>query len=219
MQYKPRYRNVVLTALALLLASSGFAFDFSHLVLKTASNALANDTRRLVESEVGKTSTTVPAVGSIEVAFSPNEGAEQLVIKAIESAQFDIHLMAYSFTSAPVTKALLSARHRGVNIKMVVDHKNNVSQDQSGKARAALSALATAGVDVRTISTYSISHDKIIQIDGRHIQLGSFNYSSAAATRNSENVMVVWDNPALAKAYLAHFERNYRQSVAYEPRY
>ena len=161
----------------------------------------------------------VPAAGSLEVAFSPNEGGEALITKVIDSARSEIKVMAYSFTSAPVTRALLDAKKRGVSVVLVVDHKNNISQDSSGKARAALSALATAGCDVRTISAYPIAHDKVLIVDREHVELGSFNYSQAAAKKNSENVLVNWSNPKLALVYLQHFERNYRQSQRYEARY
>jgi phosphatidylserine/phosphatidylglycerophosphate/cardiolipin synthase-like enzyme len=160
----------------------------------------------------------VGAAGRLEVAFSPNAGSEALVLKVIDSAQQELRVLAYSFTSIPVTKALLAARKRGVDIKIVVDEKNNLS-DEANKARAALSSLSGAGIDVRTISAYPIHHDKVIVADRRTVQLGSFNYSAAAASRNSENVLVNWENPELAKQYLRHFERNYVQSVAYRLRY
>lgn len=219
MLHKTANRNLVLVALTLLMASVSFAFDIPHPVLKAAGQELSKESRELAEQSFGNASTTVPTTGTIEVAFSPNEGAEELVIKVIQSAKTDIYLLAYSFTSAPITQALLAARKRGVSIKMVVDDKSNIAQDTSAKARAALSALTTAGVDVRTISAYAIHHDKVIVIDGRTTELGSFNFSASAANRNSENVLVMWDNPALAKAYLTHFERNYRQSAPFELRY
>jgi phosphatidylserine/phosphatidylglycerophosphate/cardiolipin synthase-like enzyme len=161
----------------------------------------------------------VPATGSIEVAFSPNEGAEGLAIKTINSAHRDIRMLAYSFTSAPVVQALLDAKQRGVTIKLVADEKSNVSEDRSGKARAALSALVNAGVDVRTIHVYPIHHDKVIIVDANTVELGSFNYSDAAAHKNSENVFVNWNNPQLARVYLDHFSRNYGQSIPYVTRY
>lgn len=162
---------------------------------------------------------TIPASGQIEVAFSPNEGSEALVIKVIDSAKKEVLLLAYSFTSTPVTEALLSARKRGVTVHIIVDEKNNVQDDQSGKSRAALSALKNAGINVRIISAYPIHHDKVIIADRQTVELGSFNYSSAAAHKNSENVLVNWNNPDLASIYLKHFERNYRQSFAYVDRY
>jgi phosphatidylserine/phosphatidylglycerophosphate/cardiolipin synthase-like enzyme len=161
----------------------------------------------------------MPAAGTIEVAFSPDEGSEALVLKVIDSAKSEIRILSYSFTSAPVTAALLRAKKRGVDVRLVADHKNNVSSDSGGKARAALSALANAGVDVRTISIYPIHHDKVIVVDRQTVELGSFNYSDAAAHKNSENVLVNWGNPRLAEVYIGHFERNYRQARPFELQY
>ena len=161
----------------------------------------------------------VPAQGQVEVAFSPNEGSEALVVKAINSAQKEILVMAYSFTSAPITRSLLNAQRRGAQVHMVVDYKDNVLEDRSGKSRAALSTLVTAGADVRTIALYPIAHDKVVIVDRNTVELGSFNYSAAAASKNSENVLVNWNNPQLAEVYLKHFERNYGQSQVFRVGY
>jgi phosphatidylserine/phosphatidylglycerophosphate/cardiolipin synthase-like enzyme len=161
----------------------------------------------------------VPAAGTVEVAFSPDEGSEHLVLKVIASAHREIRMLSYSFTSAPVARALLAAKKRGVDIRIVADQKNNTSEDRSGKARAALSLLAEAGADVRLINVYAIHHDKVVIVDGETVELGSFNYSDAAAHRNSENVLVNWKNPQLARVYLEHFARNYRQATPYQQQY
>ncbi len=161
----------------------------------------------------------VPAAGTVEVAFSPDEGSENLVLKVIGSARREIRVLSYSFTSAPIARALLEAKKRGVDIRIVADQKNNTSEDRSGKARAALSLLSEAGADVRLINVYPIHHDKVLIVDGETVELGSFNYSDAAAHRNSENVLVNWKNPQLAKVYLEHFARNYRQATPYQRPY
>ena len=44
-------------------------------------------------------------------------------------------------------------------------------------------------------------HNKFMVVDGDAVQTGSFNYTTSAATRNAENVLVVQDSPELAKAY------------------
>jgi phosphatidylserine/phosphatidylglycerophosphate/cardiolipin synthase-like enzyme len=175
---------------------------------------------------------SIPAAGTIEVAFSPNEGSEHLVVKVIDSARCEVRVLAYSFTSAPVTEALVRARHRTaagdcpsdergrpIDVRVVADAKENISQDRSGKARAALGALPAAGADVRTISVYPIHHDKVVIADGQTVELGSFNYSAAAAHSNSENVMVNWGNPKLASVYLEHFARNYAQAQPFTAAY
>jgi phosphatidylserine/phosphatidylglycerophosphate/cardiolipin synthase-like enzyme len=71
--------------------------------------------------------------------------------------------------------------------------------------------LANAGIPVRTVSVYPIHHDKVIVSDGRSVETGSFNYTAAAEKSNSENVLVVWNNPQLASTYLQHWERNWNQ--------
>jgi phosphatidylserine/phosphatidylglycerophosphate/cardiolipin synthase-like enzyme len=182
-------------------------------------NKIVKEIERYESNTDSSNSFSVPARGKLEVAFSPNEGSEHLVIKAIDSATKELLMLSYSFTSAPVTEAMIRAVHRGVTVRMVADSKNNTSEDKSGKSRAALSALKNAGVDVRIISVYPIHHDKVAIIDRQTVELGSFNYSAAAAHKNSENVLVNWDNPELAVVYLKHFERNYRQSEAFSTQY
>jgi|JI9StandDraft_1071089.scaffolds.fasta_scaffold21182_2 phosphatidylserine/phosphatidylglycerophosphate/cardiolipin synthase-like enzyme len=168
---------------------------------------------------LGDRSSSVQHSGTIEYAFSPHEGAEKLVLKVIGSARSEIRMMTYSLTSAPVVEALIAARRRGVDVAIVSDYKNNVADDKSGKARAALSALVNAGCRVRTISIYPIHHDKVIVADRETVETGSFNYSDAAANKNSENVMVVWRNTELAKGYLEHWNSRFSRGDDYQTRY
>ena len=80
-------------------------------------------------------------------------------------------------------------------------------------------ALVNAGAGVRTISIFPIHYDKVSIVDQETVELGSYNYSAAAASRNSENVLVNWGNPKLAQVYLRHFEGNWRQAVQYQTPY
>lgn len=159
-------------------------------------------------------------VGStVEVGFSPEGTAEDLVLKVIDSAQHDIKLAGYSFTSAKVVRGLLNARRRGVAVALVVDEKNNIGGDSSGKARSALSALLSAGSAVRLNGSYAIHHDKYILVDAKHVETGSYNYSAAAANRNSENVLVIWNNKELASRYLNHWQVRFDEAREYKLAY
>ena len=68
---------------------------------------------------------------------------------------------------------------------------------------------------MRTTSAFAIHHDKVLVVDSKTVQTGSFNYSAAAQSANSENVLVLWDNLRLAQMYLSHFERNQRRAVKF----
>lgn len=148
----------------------------------------------------------------IDVAFSPEAGAEALVLKVMDSAQRSLRLAGYSFTSPAVVRALVNARKRGVDVKVLLDDRGN-----RGKASiAAMNLIAGADIPIRVISSYAIHHDKYIVVDGRHTETGSFNYSQAAARSNSENVLVVWNDERVASSYLAHWDSRWAQGVAVE---
>jgi len=99
------------------------------------------------------------ATPDLEAAFSPDGGAERLVLRTIYGAQQSVRVMAYSFTAAPVVKALLDAKRRGVDVAVTVDYRSNVDEDRSGKAAAALRALVYAGIPVRVVRAYAMQHD------------------------------------------------------------
>jgi phosphatidylserine/phosphatidylglycerophosphate/cardiolipin synthase-like enzyme len=159
--------------------------------------------------------TTAPATGQIESAFSPDAGAEDLVLKVIHASNKSIRLAAYSFTSPIVAKALLMAKKRGVDVRVLVDEKANLKKANL----AALNLLVNGNIPTRTISTYAIHHDKYIVSDERHVQNGSFNYSQAAANSNSENVLVIWNNPVLATSFQDHWQSRWSEGRNFRPAY
>ncbi|EAP7307817.1 phospholipase D family protein [Salmonella enterica] len=155
---------------------------------------------------------------SIETGFSPEGTALQLVLKTIETSQQEIRLMGYSFTSPEVVSALVSAKRRGVDVRVVLDWKANTGKSNNA-SRAAMNLLAGVGIPVRTVSAYKILHDKVIVSDGRHTEVGSFNFSRAADRSNSENVLVVWDDPVTAQKYLNHWTSRWSQGTDWKQTY
>jgi phosphatidylserine/phosphatidylglycerophosphate/cardiolipin synthase-like enzyme len=172
---------------------------------------LVDELSRVIQSRTD----TAPASSQIEAGYSPEGSAERLVLKVIHASRKSIRLAAYSFTSPKVVRALTDAVKRGVDVRVVVDEKGNTSK--SGVA--ALNLLVNAGIPVRTNGEYAIHHDKYIVSDGLHVQTGSFNYSQAAAGSNSENVLVVWHNAALAASYLGHWQSRFDEGKSYRSRY
>lgn len=197
-----------------------YKFILASLVMSALmASAHAFNLESLADRLEGSHSATAPSTGEIEVSFSPDEGSEALVLKVINSSKQSLRVMAYSFTSRPVVEALLAAKRRGVDVRVVVDHKSNISEDRSGKAKAALNLLVNTGIPTRTISLYPIFHDKTIVADGQTVETGSFNYSYAAAHRNSENVLVLWNNKKIAAAYLEHWQSRFNEGVDYRSSY
>ncbi len=67
--------------------------------------------------------------------------------------------MGYSFTSPEVAGALVRAKQRGLDVKVVLDWKANTGR-QNKASLAAMNLLVNAGIPVRTVSQYKIMHDK-----------------------------------------------------------
>ena len=160
-----------------------------------------------------KTAIKINQRASFDTGFSPNQGSLPLVIKAINSAQKSIHVAAYSFTSKPIAEALLAAKRRGVDVKVVADQKSN-----SGKY-SATTYLINNNVPVKLDDNYPIFHHKFIVIDGKTLETGSFNYSEAAASKNAENVLVLWNVPQIAASYDQEWSQLWNEATLIKPNY
>lgn len=160
----------------------------------------------------------VATAAVIETGFSPEGSALPLVLKTITTAQKEVRVMGYSFTSPEVARSLINARKRGVDVKVVLDHQANAGK-QNKASRAAMNLLVGAGIPVRTVSTFKILHDKVIVADMRNTQLGSYNYTRAAEKSNSENVLVVWDDSVVAQRYLQHWQSRWNKGTDWRSSY
>ena len=53
--------------------------------------------------------------------FSPNGGCTQAVVDQLNGAKKQVLVQAYSFTSAPIARALVDAKHRSVDVQVILD--------------------------------------------------------------------------------------------------
>jgi phosphatidylserine/phosphatidylglycerophosphate/cardiolipin synthase-like enzyme len=155
----------------------------------------------------------------IEAGFSPEGSAQKLVLRTIDAATSSIRVAAYVFTNPDVTRALVAAKQRGVDVAVIADHRSNLEEARSTAGRHALTLLAKAGIPTRTVKAYPIHHDKFMVVDGMAVETGSFNFTAAAAKSNSENALVVWNDPALAETYLSHWQSRWDQGQAFKAKY
>lgn len=133
-----------------------------------------------------------------EVCFSPNGGCADKIIDNISKAKRQILVQAYSFTSAPIAKALAEARQRGVYIGIILD------KGQINAKHSAITFFKNNNIIVNIDYKPSIAHNKIIIIDSETVITGSFNFTKAAEKNNTENVIIIKDDN-LAKKYIANY--------------
>nr|WP_263444478.1 phospholipase D-like domain-containing protein [Klebsiella oxytoca] len=72
-------------------------------------------------------------------------------------------------------------------------------------------------IAVRLNDRYAIMHNQVMIADYHHVKTGSFNYSATANKSNAENVLVIRDQPVLARAYMKEFERLWAEGTPLIP--
>ena len=156
--------------------------------------------------------TPFAATGTLQYAFTAEDHADEMIIAAIDAAQGQVLMQAYSLTHRRVADALIRARSRGVEVAIIAD------QEQSRANPAMLRELARAGVPLLFDAQHGAAHNKVIIIDaGRGdcaIVTGSFNFTYAAQHRNAENALILRGNPPLCAAYFNNWRRHQLHSHA-----
>lgn len=149
---------------------------------------------------------SIPA--GVQVYFSPAGGATDAVVNALDHATNTVLVQAYSFTSAPIARALVDAEHRGVKVRAILD------KSQRTEKYSEADFLQHEGVPTLIDAQHAIAHNKIIIIDGYIVLTGSFNFTKAAEEHNAENLLVIND-PILAKQYTDNWYAHEAHSEQY----
>jgi phosphatidylserine/phosphatidylglycerophosphate/cardiolipin synthase-like enzyme len=150
--------------------------------------------------------TTTPS--AVTVCFTPGGQCTEAIVKTLDAAQRTNLVQAYSFTSAPIAKALLDAHTRGVQVQVILD------KSQRSEKYSSADFLANQGVPTMIDANHAISHNKVMIIDGETVLTGSFNFTKAAQEKNAENLLLLRD-PTLAAQYTQNWEAHRQHSQPY----
>lgn len=143
-----------------------------------------------------------------QVFFSPRGGCTEAVVAALDGAKTEVLVQAYSFTSAPIAKALVNAHNGGIHVEVILDKSN-----KSGKYSAA-DFTAHAGVPTYIDSAHAIAHNKVMVIDREIVVTGSFNFTKAAENNNAENLLII-KSKELAAEYIQNWKQHKLHSEIY----
>jgi phosphatidylserine/phosphatidylglycerophosphate/cardiolipin synthase-like enzyme len=141
--------------------------------------------------------------------FSPNGGCTQAVVDQLNAAKKTVLVQAYSFTSAPIAKALVDAMRRGVDVRVILD------KSQKSERYTSATFLANEGVPTYIDSRHKIAHNKVMIIDGHTVITGSFNFTKSAEEGNAENLLVINNAPQLAARYTDNWKLHLGHSFQY----
>jgi phosphatidylserine/phosphatidylglycerophosphate/cardiolipin synthase-like enzyme len=143
-----------------------------------------------------------------QVYFSPNGGCTEAIINEISHAKSEIRIQAYSFTSAPIAKALVNAHKKGIHVEIILDKSNKSKKYSAGDFTAHM------GVTTYIDSKHAIAHNKIMIIDKEIVITGSFNFTKAAEEKNAENLLIIRNNK-LAEIFIDNWNKHKNHSDIY----
>lgn len=127
------------------------------------------------------------------------DGCADLLIDLINRANKSIHVMIYSFTLDKIADALIDAKLRGVDVRILVE------KEKAYQRGSEIPRLIEAGVEVALDSNPNLMHHKVMIVDEKIVVTGSYNWSWSAENRNDENLIVILGSEAAA-IYEAEFE-------------
>jgi phosphatidylserine/phosphatidylglycerophosphate/cardiolipin synthase-like enzyme len=157
---------------------------------------------------------------SVDVFISGQQGPKEYaaLVNFVASAKSTLHIYAYVFDTAnatqPLIDAIVAAAKRGVVVKAMFDDSSSLEQHENAST---ISQLTAAGVSViQWHPSFGLLHDKVMIVDGKSVEFGSFNYTSLAAglmagePGNDDYFLIVHDNADFGAAYDADFEAKWK---------
>lgn len=111
-----------------------------------------------------------PLPSTYQLYFTPNPSCLSLIRKQIGAATHIILIQAYSFTDPDIAESLVSAKKRGVDVRIILDKSN--LKDEHSKRPLMINTQIPIAIDTAT----GIAHYKVMIIDGRTVITGSYNF-------------------------------------------
>jgi phosphatidylserine/phosphatidylglycerophosphate/cardiolipin synthase-like enzyme len=135
----------------------------------------------------------------VSIYFSPTDSAiEKVIVPLVNNAKKYIYMPVFLITDKRLAQALINAKSRGVDVKLIVDATN--SKAAYSKHRL----LRQHGIPVKTENYGGKLHSKSIMIDDKYTVIGSMNFSKSGEAKNDENLIVIKDEK-ITKFYKTFF--------------
>lgn len=166
--------------------------------------AVVCDQRAARTAEVSAAVAVIPA--NVSACFVPSaEDCAGRIVGVLDGARRSVRVQAYGFSFAPILAALVRAKARGVDVRVILD-KSDDRAAAGGRVRAGGAlAMARAGIPTWIDWQPSIAHNKIMIVDDHMVIGGSFNFTAAAEHRNAENVTFI-DSPVAAGRFAENWQ-------------
>lgn len=147
-------------------------------------------------SRFGLWNLSLADAADIETYYAPEDLPADRLIALYGHARRYIYVAVYTMTFPPIVKALIDAKKRGVDVRVITDR----GQGNDLKQQRALETLHLAGIPIRVNQHDGLMHLKQVVIDDEINTTGSMNQTTSGHRYNDERLDVIADRSVTVKA-------------------
>ena len=133
---------------------------------------------------------------TIDIYYAPEDLPLDRLVALYGRAKRYVYVASYGLTYPPVVKALISAKRRGVDVRVITDRERLTDSKQA----SALSTMNLAGIPIRINQHDGLMHLKQVVMDDEVNMSGSMNQTRSGNQFNDERLDVIHDPRTTAKA-------------------
>ena len=130
-----------------------------------------------------------------DIYVCPEDMCEERIVEAIDDAEFEIKIMAFTFTSQRIANHLILAQQRGITVSVIFE------QRQRSFWQADM--LAYQDIPTYVYKQKGVLHHKTFIIDNG-VYTGSYNPTNAGNEKNEENIIFI-DEPTIVQQFNQEF--------------
>jgi len=133
---------------------------------------------------------------TVEAYFTLRDDPFRVIYSLVNSAKRSIHVAVYDIDNMELAVALVDARDRGVEVKVVSDERNS--------GERAIRYLIKKRIPVVFDNRENFMHDKFAVVDGEFVITGSANWTDKGLFFHDNNVVVI-HSKSISSAYEKEF--------------
>lgn len=132
----------------------------------------------------------------IEVLYAPDDAPMDRIVTLYQQARRYIYVSVYGLTYPRAVEALVAAKKRGLDVRMLTDQERTLEVKQ----HSALRTLRLAGIPIRVNQHDGLMHLKQVVIDDEINASGSMNHTTSGNSYNDERMDIITDPGISRKA-------------------
>ena len=133
---------------------------------------------------------------TVEVYYGPDDAPLDRLTTLYRQATRYLYVAVYGLTSPRAVEAMVAAKKRGVDVRLITDRQRT----EDIKQRTALRTLHLAGIPILVNEHDALMHLKQVVIDDEVNASGSMNHTTSGNRYNDERLDVINDHAITVKA-------------------